>query len=217
MSVLSWFRRRGSGVRAIEDQAGGAIAVLDPQDRTEQEPAGDEEQQSLHGVPAARTAPDADVVLEAADAAQSGAVADDEVPAERDELIVAVPSDSPSDAAELLSAAPAELAAAQVRVTAEHSHQESRPERPDTGDEAMGVMDNLKGKAEELKEKASHLAGQHVEKIDEVVDKAGEAIDKATKGKYSDKIASGTEKAKGVVDDFAEKPDRPEQGDTPQS
>ncbi|WP_232246491.1 antitoxin [Kitasatospora mediocidica] len=217
MSVLSWFRRRGAGVRPVEEQGGGAIAVLDPEDRTDQEPADDAEQQAPHGVPAARTAPDTDAVLAAADTAQSGAVTDDEVSADRDEPIVAEPAGIAASAVESLLAVPVQTAVAEVRAPAGHSHEESRPERPDTGDEAMGVMDNLKGKAEELKDKASHLAGQHAEKIDEVVDKAGEAIDKATKGKYSDKIATGAEKAKSAVDDFAEKPDRPEQGGTPQS
>jgi hypothetical protein len=70
----------------------------------------------------------------------------------------------------------------------------------------MGLMDNLKGKAEELKDKASELAGKHNEKIDQVVEKAGTAVDKATKHKYSDKIETGTSKAKGAVDHFAAKP-----------
>lgn len=185
MGVFSWFRRRGTGVetgaRAFEEQGGGAVALLDPEDGTGHESVEDAQQQALPGVPAARTAPDGMTGPEAAlaadgtDAAPAGAVPEQPVPAEQ-------------------------------------GHQESRPERPDTGDEAMGLMDNLKGKAEELKDKASHLAGQHAEKIDEVVDKAGEAIDKATKGKYSDKITAGAEKAKGAVDDFAEKPEQPGEG-----
>ncbi|MEV4559755.1 antitoxin [Kitasatospora sp. NPDC049285] len=70
----------------------------------------------------------------------------------------------------------------------------------------MSLMDNLKGKAEELKEKASELAGKHGEKIDTMVDKAGDTIDRATKHKYSEKIESGTAKAKHARDDFASKP-----------
>lgn len=91
---------------------------------------------------------------------------------------------------------------------------ESRPEGHEAGDAAMGMMDNLKGKAEELKEKASELAGKHNQKIDSVVDKASGTIDKATKGKYSDKIAQGAEMTKGAVDDFAEKPENKNPGDS---
>ncbi|BFV57008.1 hypothetical protein KCMC57_up21120 [Kitasatospora sp. CMC57] len=70
----------------------------------------------------------------------------------------------------------------------------------------MGLMDNLRGKAEELKDKASELAGKHNETIDHMVEKTGSVVDKATKGKYSDKIETGTSKAKGAVDQFAAKP-----------
>lgn len=170
MGVISWFRRSRAVVQASGEQDGGAVAVLDPVDRTDQDRTKDAEQEPRPGVPTARTAPDA-----GAEAVEADGEAEGRATAEN-----AVPEDD--------------------------SHEHSRLERPDTGDEAMGVMDNLKGMAEELKDKASHLAGQHAEKIDEVVDKAGDAIDKVTKGKYSEKIATGTEKAKHAVDGFAEKP-----------
>ncbi|GAA1264278.1 hypothetical protein GCM10009665_62120 [Kitasatospora nipponensis] len=215
MGVFSWFRRREAGARAAGATDGGAVAVLDPQGRTEQERTEDAAQEPLPGVPAARTAPEAGEL----EGPQGGAArgegargADPAVGPVEEDLGATGFRTVGADVAELLAAAVAAVAeAAQAAQPAQDSHRESRPERPDTGDEAMGLMDNLKGKAEELKEKAGQLAGQHNEKIDDLVDKAGEALDKATKGKYSDKIATGTEKAKGAVDGFAEKPGDPGQ------
>ncbi|MDH6121737.1 hypothetical protein ABH930_005671 [Kitasatospora sp. GAS204A] len=193
MGVFSWFRRRTAEVPQAAD--GGSVAVLAPPEQEPAEPgaADGERQESPPGVPAARTAPEAESggLLTGAGAVDAGGA-----------LLDAAAHLTP-DVAELLAAALA--AAAQSVEPAEDALPQSRPERPDTGDDAMGLMDNLKGRAEELKDKASHLAGQHNEKIDELVDKAGDAIDKATKGKYSDKIATGTGKAKGAVDGFAEK------------
>ncbi|MFI9274796.1 antitoxin [Kitasatospora sp. NPDC052896] len=191
MGVFSWFRRREAAARAAAEQGGGTVGLLESEDRTDQERTTEAEQESLPGVPAARTAPDADA---------TGAAPDATVEPAGDR----VEPESEPHVAELLVAEL--LAAARAEAPAEDNHAESRPERPDTGDEAMGLMDEIKGKAEELKKQASHLAGQHHAKIDEMVDKAGDAIDKATKGKYSDKIAHGTEKAKDTVDGFAEKP-----------
>ncbi|MCX4746510.1 antitoxin [Kitasatospora sp. NBC_01287] len=196
MGVISWFRRRIAEVPTAAD--GGSVAVLDPQEQVAPGTTGGEQQESPPGVPAARTAPEAELGGSPAPVDEGGA-ADESAAA----TLLDVPAILSPDVAELLAAALA--AAAQSVEPAEDALPPSRPERPDTGDEAMGLMDNLKGKAEELKDRASALAGQHNEKIDDLVDKAGGAIDKATKGKYSDKIATGAEKAKGAVDDFAEK------------
>lgn len=233
MGVFSWFRRRATEAPPSGAADGGSVAVLAAPERSTPESIEGVEQESPPGVPAARTAPEdetdpigsglAESVMAAALAvvtsgsAESGSA--DSGTAEPGETapaqVQAAPALAP-DVAELLAAALA--AAAQGVEPAEDAQPQSRPERPDTGDEAMGLMDNLKGKAEELagelKEKASHLAGQHNEKIDEFVDKAGDALDKATKGKYSEKIATGTEKTKGAVDGFAEKPDAPQPGDS---
>ncbi|MFE9816516.1 antitoxin [Streptomyces sp. NBC_00236] len=69
----------------------------------------------------------------------------------------------------------------------------------------MGFMDNLKAKLSPAKDKVSDLAQQHGGKIDQGLDKAARAVDAKTKGKYSDKIVSGTQKAKGAVDKLAQK------------
>ncbi|MFJ8545712.1 antitoxin [Streptomyces sp. NPDC093586] len=62
----------------------------------------------------------------------------------------------------------------------------------------MGLLDNLKGKV-------SDLAQQHGDKIDRGLDKAARTVDERTKGKYSDRIRSGTGKAKGAMDRLAHK------------
>ncbi|GAB2737504.1 antitoxin [Kitasatospora kifunensis] len=215
MGVFSWFRRRATEAPPTGVADGGSVAVLAAPERSAPESTESAQQESPPGVPAARTAPEA----------ESGEFPHEAPPAAAADLESALAPAPPTLAPEVAALAPdvAELLAAALAAAAqgveptEDAHPQSRPERPDTGDEAMGLMDNLKGKAEELagdlKEKASHLAGQHNEQIDQFVDKAGEAIDKATKGKYSDKIATGTEKAKGAVDGFADKP-APQEGDS---
>ncbi|MFC1419885.1 antitoxin [Streptacidiphilus cavernicola] len=67
----------------------------------------------------------------------------------------------------------------------------------------MGLSDSLKGALDQAKEKAGELAGKHNAHIDQGLDKVGEFADKATKGKYSDKINSGRDKAKERIDDIA--------------
>ncbi|AYL39067.1 antitoxin [Streptomyces fungicidicus] len=71
----------------------------------------------------------------------------------------------------------------------------------------MGLLDNLKAKIGPAKGKVSHLAQQHEEKIQHGLDKAARTVDQRTKGKYSDRIQSGTGKAKGAVDRLAHKQD----------
>ena len=67
----------------------------------------------------------------------------------------------------------------------------------------MGLSDTLKGALGQAKEKATELAGKHNSTIDSGLDKVGEMADKATKGKYSDKINMGRDKAKHAVDGLA--------------
>ncbi|MDT0397993.1 MULTISPECIES: antitoxin [Streptomyces] len=71
----------------------------------------------------------------------------------------------------------------------------------------MGLLDNLKARLGPAKDKVSGLAQQHEGKIQQGLDKAARTVDERTKGKYSDKIQSGTGKAKGAVDRLAHKND----------
>ncbi|MFD4987014.1 antitoxin [Streptomyces sp. NPDC058374] len=79
----------------------------------------------------------------------------------------------------------------------------------------MSFLDNLKAKIAPAKEKVADLTRQHGDKIDQGLDKAAQAVDSRTKGKYSDKIRTGTEKAKGALDQLGQddrKKDGPERG-----
>ncbi|MGW1209655.1 antitoxin [Streptomyces sp. NPDC002499] len=71
----------------------------------------------------------------------------------------------------------------------------------------MGLLDNLKAKLSPAKDKVSDLAQQHGGKISTGIDKAAKAVDEKTKGKYSDRIQTGTGKAKGAMDRLAHKDD----------
>ena len=64
----------------------------------------------------------------------------------------------------------------------------------------MGFLDKLKSKATEVVDK-------HGEQIAEGMDKAAGVVDKKTKGKYSDKIATGNQKAKDALDKLDNKND----------
>ncbi|WP_042393984.1 antitoxin [Streptacidiphilus carbonis] len=64
----------------------------------------------------------------------------------------------------------------------------------------MGLSDTLKGALGQAKEKATEFAEKHNSTIDSGLDKVGEMADKATKGKYSDKIHTGRDKAKEALD-----------------
>ncbi|MDX2918747.1 MULTISPECIES: antitoxin [Streptomyces] len=86
----------------------------------------------------------------------------------------------------------------------------------------MGFLDNLKAKLGPAKEKVGDLAQQHGGKIEQGLDKAARTVDQKTKGKYSDKIDSGTRKAKEAVDKLGQKdggtpgtPGAPAPGSTP--
>jgi hypothetical protein len=63
----------------------------------------------------------------------------------------------------------------------------------------MGLLDNVKAKLGPAKGKVSDLAQRHEGKIHHGLDKAAQAVDKRTKGKYSDRIQSGTGRAKGAM------------------
>ncbi|MFJ1733555.1 antitoxin [Streptomyces sp. NPDC088254] len=84
----------------------------------------------------------------------------------------------------------------------------------------MGLLHNLKSKLAPAKDKVSHLAHRHEKKIHHGIDKAARTVDEKTKGKYSDRIHSGTGKAKGAMDRLAHKEghhghkDGPGAGDT---
>ncbi|OEV09068.1 antitoxin [Streptomyces nanshensis] len=55
----------------------------------------------------------------------------------------------------------------------------------------MGFMDKVKG-----------MLGQHSEKVSKGIDKAADMADSKTKGKYSDQIRTGTQKAKEQTDKY---------------
>lgn len=69
----------------------------------------------------------------------------------------------------------------------------------------MGLMNSLKARLAPAKDKVSGLAHQHGGKIGNGLDKAAKMVDQKTKGKYSDKIHTGTGKAKGAMDRLAHK------------
>ncbi|MFJ5772599.1 antitoxin [Streptomyces sp. NPDC093094] len=69
----------------------------------------------------------------------------------------------------------------------------------------MGLLDNLKAKLSPAKDKVSGLAQQHGDKVQHGLDKAAKVVDEKTKGKYSNKIHTGTGKAKEAMDRLAHK------------
>ena len=64
----------------------------------------------------------------------------------------------------------------------------------------MGFLDKLKNKATEAVDK-------HGDQIAGGLDKAAGMVDKTTKGKYSDKIKTGNQKAKDALDKLDNKND----------
>ncbi|MER8009866.1 antitoxin [Streptomyces sp. NPDC094149] len=71
----------------------------------------------------------------------------------------------------------------------------------------MGLLHNLKVRLSPAKDKVSGLAQQHGGKISHGLDKAAKVVDEKTKGKYSDRIRTGTGKAKNAMDRLAHKGD----------
>ncbi|ANP49896.1 hypothetical protein J2Z21_008490 [Streptomyces griseochromogenes] len=76
----------------------------------------------------------------------------------------------------------------------------------------MGLKDSVKAKLAQAEDKVSDLARQHGDKVQHGIDKAAKAVDERTKGKYSEKIHAGTDKAKGAMDRLAHR-EGPETGD----
>ncbi|MFD5429801.1 antitoxin [Streptomyces sp. NPDC127084] len=72
----------------------------------------------------------------------------------------------------------------------------------------MGILDTLKTKLAPAKDKVSDFAHHHEDKIDKLehgLEKAAAKVDHRTKGKYHDKITSGTGRAKEALDRLAHK------------
>ncbi|WP_431041826.1 antitoxin [Streptomyces sp. P1-3] len=69
----------------------------------------------------------------------------------------------------------------------------------------MGLRDTLKAKADRMKGKAGDFMHQHEDKIERGLDKAAKTVDAKTKGKYSDRIGTGTGKAKEALGRIAHK------------
>ncbi|AVV40123.1 antitoxin [Streptomyces sp. ID05-04B] len=78
----------------------------------------------------------------------------------------------------------------------------------------MGLLHSLKSKLTPAKGKVSDLALQHGDKIQHGIDKAAHVVDEKTRGKYSDRIHTGTGKAKGAMDRLAHKDGSAGGGDT---
>jgi hypothetical protein len=78
----------------------------------------------------------------------------------------------------------------------------------------MGLLNNLKARIAPAKDKVSDLAQRHEDKIQHGIDKAARVVDERTKGKYSDRIHTGTDKAKGAMDRLAHKDGPGAGGDT---
>lgn len=57
----------------------------------------------------------------------------------------------------------------------------------------MGFMDKVKG-----------MLGQHGDKVQQGLDKAAQVADQKTKGKYSNQIKSGTQKAKDAAEKYSD-------------
>ncbi|MEU6530044.1 antitoxin [Streptomyces sp. NPDC046928] len=76
----------------------------------------------------------------------------------------------------------------------------------------MGLMDNLKARIAPAKDKVSDFAQRHEDKVHHGLDKAAKVVDERTKGKYTDKIHSGTGKAHGAMGRLAHKDDGPATG-----
>ena len=70
----------------------------------------------------------------------------------------------------------------------------------------MGFMDKVKG-----------LMGQHGDKVQQGLDKAAQMADSKTKGKYTDQIKSGTQKAKDAAGKLADNDKGDGKGDSGKS
>lgn len=73
----------------------------------------------------------------------------------------------------------------------------------------MGLLDSLKAKLSPAKDKVADLAKEHGGKVEHGLEKAARVVDEKTKGKYSDKIETGTGKAKEAIERLAHKGEGP--------
>lgn len=63
----------------------------------------------------------------------------------------------------------------------------------------MRLLENLKARLGPMKDKAGDFAHQHEGQIEHGLDKVAKTVDERTKGKYSEKIHHGTDRAKGAL------------------
>ncbi|MFF8594943.1 antitoxin [Streptomyces sp. NPDC015220] len=68
----------------------------------------------------------------------------------------------------------------------------------------MGLLDNMRARLGPARNKVSDLAQRHGGSIEHGLDRAARMVDERTKGKYSEKIHAGTDKAKGAMDRLAQ-------------
>ncbi|WP_322974770.1 antitoxin [Actinacidiphila epipremni] len=66
-------------------------------------------------------------------------------------------------------------------------------------------MDTIKDKLGMARSKAGDYAQQHGDKVESGIDKAAQTADSKTGGKYSDKIKTGTQKAKDAARNLGDK------------
>ncbi|GGM08988.1 hypothetical protein GCM10010129_61040 [Streptomyces fumigatiscleroticus] len=69
----------------------------------------------------------------------------------------------------------------------------------------MGLLDSVKARLAPARGRVTDLAQQHGGRIQQGLDKAAQVVDERTKGRYSDRIRTGTGKAKEAVDRLAHK------------
>jgi hypothetical protein len=81
----------------------------------------------------------------------------------------------------------------------------------------MGFKDSLKARLAPAREKVSDLATQHGDRIGQGLDKAARTVDERTKGKYSERIGTGTGKAKDAIERMSHKSGDEGQSGTPGS
>ncbi|MFF8651930.1 antitoxin [Streptomyces griseoluteus] len=79
----------------------------------------------------------------------------------------------------------------------------------------MSLFDDVKAALGPAKDKVTDLARQHGDAVQDGLDKAARLVDERTKGKYTDKIHAGTDKAKEAVDRLGQEGRKP--GDGPQT
>ncbi|MFD8261395.1 antitoxin [Streptomyces griseoluteus] len=76
----------------------------------------------------------------------------------------------------------------------------------------MGLFDDVKAALGPAKDKVTDLARQHGDAVQGGLDKAAQLVDQRTKGKYTDKIHAGTDKAKEAVDRLGQESRKPGEG-----